>query len=163
MTEKTDKNENDVLGLGLLADMPRTHAESVLKLARAMLRYALWPALATVVAGITVGTLVAGFEGTLGALVGGIVAFASSLATLWLMRRTAAMNPMLVMAAALGGFVGKMLILLVVMMLLGNVDVLHTESLAYTMLAVVVVWAAADAVAFRRTKIPTLIVGTDGE
>lgn len=154
----TDKKDDDEVGLGLLADMPRSHAESVLKLADAMQRYALWPALAVVVAGITVGTLVAGLEGTLGALVGGIVAFASSFATLWLMRRTAAMNPMLVMAAALGGFVGKMLVLLVVMMLLRGVDVLHTESLAYTMLGVVVVWAAMDAVAFRRTKIPTLII-----
>ncbi|WP_233159322.1 hypothetical protein [Actinophytocola xanthii] len=154
----TNEKNEDEAGLGLLADMPRSHAESVLKLADAMLRYALWPALAVVVAGITVGTLVAGVEGTLGALVGGIVAFASSFATLWLMRKTAAMNPMLVMAAALGGFVGKMLVLLIVMMLLTDVSVLHTESLAYTMLGVVVVWAAMDAVAFRRTKIPTLIV-----
>ena len=160
MTEKTDKDETD---LGLLADMPRTHAESVLRLADAMLRYALWPAIAVVVAGITVGTLVAGFEGALGALVGGIIAFASSLATLWLMRKTAAMNPMLVMAAALGGFVGKMLILLIVMIVLGNVSVLHTESLAYTMLAVVIVWAAMDTVAFRRTKLPTLIINSDDQ
>jgi ATP synthase protein I len=154
MTEKTDKDE----GLGLLADMPRTHAESVLRLADAMLRYALWPAIAVVVAGITVGTLVAGIEGTLGALVGGIVAFGSSFATLWLMRKTSALDPMLVMAAAIGGFIGKMLILLVVMMVLRDVSVLHTESLAFTMLGVVLVWAAMDAVAFRRTKIPTLII-----
>lgn len=116
----TKKTENEELGLGLLADMPRSHAESVLKLADAMLRYALWPAIAVVVAGITVGSLVAGIEGSLGALVGGIVAFASSFATLWLMRKTAAMNPMLV-------------------------------------------WAAMDAVAFRRTKIPTLIIDSDDQ
>ena len=155
----TDK-KNDPEGLGLLADLPRTHAESVHKLADAMLRHALWPAVAVVVAGITVSTLVAGLEGTLGALVGGIVAFASSFATLWLMRRTAAMNPMLVLAAALGGFIGKMLVLLVVMLLLGNVGFLQRESLAFTMLAVVVVWAAMDVIAFRRTKIPTLIIAS---
>lgn len=160
MTEKTENQEPD---LGLLTDMPRTHAESVHKLADAMLRYALWPAVAVVVAGITVGTLVAGVEGSLGALVGGIVAFASSFATLWLMRRTAAFNPMLVMGAALGGFIGKMLILLIVMLLLGNVSFLHTESLAFTMLAVVVVWAAMDMIAFRRTKIPTLIISSDDQ
>jgi ATP synthase protein I len=160
MTDKTDEEEVD---LGLLADMPRTHADSVRKLADAMLRYALWPAIAVVVAGITVGTLVAGVEGSLGALVGGVVAFASSLGTLWLMRRTAAFNPMLLMGAALGGFIAKMLILLVVMLLLGNVGFLHKESLAFTMLAVVVVWAAMDMIAFRRTKIPTLIIDSDGD
>ncbi|HEY0453287.1 hypothetical protein [Actinophytocola sp.] len=156
------KDESD-LGLGLLADMPKTHAESVLKLADAMWRTALWPVLAVVVAGITVATLFAGVEGTLGALVGAAVAVASSLATLWLMRKTAAMNVMLVMAAALGGFMAKMLILLVVMLLLRDVTVFHTESLAYTMLAVVLTWAAMDAVAFRRTKIPTLIINSDDQ
>lgn len=161
MRDETEKNSD--ADLGLFADLPRSHAESVRKLADAMLRYALWPAVAVAIAGITVGTLVAGVEGTLGALVGGIVAFASSFATLWLMRKTAAMNPMLVMGAALGGFVGKMLILLIVMVLLRDVSVLHTESLAFTMLAVVVVWAAMDTVAFRRTKIPTLIVQSDDQ
>jgi ATP synthase protein I len=160
MTEKTDREEPD---LGLLSDMPRTHADSVRKLADAMLQYALWPALAVVVAGITVGTLVAGVEGSLGALVGGIVAFASSLGTLWLMRRTAAFNPLLLMGAAMGGFIAKMLILLVVMLLLGNVGFLHKESLAFTMLAVIVVWAAMDMIAFRRTKIPTLIIDNDDQ
>jgi hypothetical protein len=163
MSEKTEKNDTELLGLGLMADMPKTHAESVLKLADAMWHTAVWPVLAVVIAGVTVSTLFAGIEGTLGALVGAAVAIASSLATLWLMRKTAAMNPMLVMAAALGGFVGKMLILLIVMMLLRNVTVFHTESLAFTMLAVVLVWAAADAVAFRRTKIPTLIISSDDQ
>jgi hypothetical protein len=34
-------------------------------------------------------------------------------------------------------------------------------SLALTFLATVLVWAAAEAVAFRRTKIPTVIVDGD--
>ena len=151
--------DDPLLRLG--EEMPKSHADSVRMLADAMLRYALWPALAVVVVGVTVGTLVAGLDGALGAVVGGAVAFASSFATLWLMRRTAAMNPMLVMAAALGGFIGKMLILLIVMMSLRGVSLLHTESLAYTMLGVVLVWAAMDAVAFRRTKIPTLIIDSE--
>lgn len=151
----TDKTEPD---LGLDTDFPRTHAESVRKLADAMLRYALWPAVAVSVAGIVVATVLFGLNGGVAALVGGAVACASSLATLWLMRRTAALNPHFAMVAALGGFVGKMIILLVVMVVLREVTWLHTGSLAVTMLAAVLVWAGAEAVAFRRTKIPTLIV-----
>ena len=79
------------------------------------------------------------------------------------MRKTAALNPMMVMTGALGGFVGKMIVLLLVLMVLREISWLHTQSLAYTMLAVVIVWAAMDTVAFRRTKIPTLIVDSDDQ
>jgi ATP synthase protein I len=135
----------------------------VTRLADAMLRYALWPALATAVAGIVVFGVLYEVRGGVSALVGAAVAFGSSLATWWLMRKTAALNPMLVMAGALGGFVGKMIVLLLVLMVLREIDWFHVRSLAYTMLAVVIVWAAMDTVAFRRTKLPTLIVESDDQ
>ena len=172
MTEMTDKTENNdtvenetptSAELGLPTDQPRTHGEAVTKLADAMLRYALWPAVATVVAGVVLTSVLFGVRGGVAALIGGIVAFGSSLATWWLMRRTAEMNPMMVMAGALGGFVGKMIILLLVLMVLREITWLHTESLAYTMLAVVIVWAAMDTVAFRKTKLPTLIINADDQ
>jgi hypothetical protein len=173
MTDKTDKTENNDTAehdetptsadLGITTDQPRTHGEAVTKLADAMLRYALWPAVATVVAGIVLTSVLFGARGGVAALIGGVVAFGSSLATWWLMRKTAGMNPMMVMAGALGGFVGKMIILLLVLMVLREITWLHTESLAYTMLAVVIVWAGMDTVAFRRTKLPTLIINTDDQ
>lgn len=67
------------------------------------------------------------------------------------------MNPMFVMVAALGGYIGKMVVLLVVMTLLGWVEGIHRESLAFTMLATIMVWAGAEVVAFKRTKIPTIV------
>jgi len=172
MNENTAKTENNdtVAGtdgtvsaedLGIDTDQPRTHAESVTKLADAMLRYAVWPATATALVGIVVASVMYGANGGVAALIGGLVAFGSSLATWWLMRKTAALNPMMVMTGALGGFVGKMIILLLVLMVLREITWLHTKSLAYTMLAVVIVWAVMDTVAFRRTKLPTLIVDGD--
>jgi len=149
--------------LGIDTDQPRSHAESVTKLADAMLRYALWPAVATAVVGIVVASVLYGANGGVAALVGGLVAFGSSIATWWLMRKTAALNPMMVMTGALGGFIGKMIVLLLVLMVLREISWLHTKSLAYTMLAVVIVWAAMDTVAFRRTKIPTLIIDSDDQ
>jgi hypothetical protein len=160
MTEKTEPTAED---LGIKTDMPRTHGEAVTRLADAMLRHALWPGVATAVAGIVVASVLFGVRGGVSALIGGVVAFASSLATWWLMRKTAALSPMMVMTGALGGFVGKMIVLLLVMIVLREISWLHTQSLAYTMLAVVVVWAAMDTVAFRRTKLPTLIVNTDDQ
>jgi len=137
------------------------HAQSVLKLADAMFRGALWPGIATVVIGAVVATVWVGLPGLFGAVVGGVVAFASSLVTLWMMRKTAAMEPMAVMAVALGGYILKVLVLLGVMMLLRNVPGLHVKALAFTMLAVIVVWAAAEFLAFRRTKIPTIIPASE--
>ncbi|WP_425458419.1 hypothetical protein [Amycolatopsis rhizosphaerae] len=143
------------------AQTENPHAQSVLKLADAMYRGALWPGVATVVVGAVVATVVVGLPGLFGAVVGGVVAFASSLATLWMMRKTAAMEPMAVMAVALGGYIFKVLVLLGVMMLLRNVGFLHPKALAFTMLAVILVWAAAEFVAFRRTRIPTIIPASD--
>jgi ATP synthase protein I len=163
MSEKTENPEPSAADLGIRTDSPKTHAETVTRLADAMLRYAVWPAVATVVIGVVVASVLHGVQGGVSAFLGGLVACASSLATWLLMRKTAALNPMMVMTGALGGFAGKMIILLLVMMVLREITWLHTESLAYTMLAVVVVWAAMDMVAFRRTKLPTLIVNTDDQ
>src|SRR5882757_2868441 len=161
-TEKTEDGDTgtDTLAaeLELNSDQPKTHGESVVRLADANLRYALWPGVATVVVGIIAGGVIIGLAGALGALVGGVVACASSLATLWLMRKTSHLQPIVVMGAALGGFAGKMVLLLIVMTVVRPIDWLHTESLAYTMLATVLVWVAMETVAFRRTKVPTLII-----
>ncbi|MEU6642066.1 hypothetical protein ABZ863_05900 [Saccharomonospora sp. NPDC046836] len=143
MTEQTEKRN--------------PHAEQVQRLADAMLRTALWPAVGVVVTGAVVATVWVGVSGLLGALVGGAVAFASSFATLFMMRKSSAMDPMAVMGIALGGYVFKMLVIFGVMVLLRSVDGLHTLSLALTMMAVILVWAGAEMVAFKRAKIPTII------
>lgn len=162
-TEKTEQDqvEPTAADLGIQTDLPKTHGEAVTRLADAMLRYAIWPAVVTAVIGIVVASIMYGARGGVAALVGAIVAVASSLGTWWLMRKTADKNPMMVMTGALGGFIGKMIILLLVLMALREITWLHTRSLAFTMLAVVIVWAAMDTVAFRRTKLPTLIVDDD--
>lgn len=123
-----------------------------------MLRTALVPGLVTVAIGAVAATVLVGADGLFGALVGGAVAFASSLMTLFLMRWSAGLPVMMVMGVALGGFALKMIVLLGVMIAFRGVDALHPLSLALTFLATVLVWAGAEAVAFKRTKIPTVIV-----
>jgi ATP synthase protein I len=121
------------------------HTEALLTLAGAMFRYAIWPSLAVGALGVLVFGLVNGGAGAFGAGVGAALAIASSLLTLFLMRKSANAGPHMAMAASLGGFVLK------------GVDALHPESLGITMIAVVVVAAGAEALAFRRTKLPTII------
>ncbi|HEY0617671.1 MAG TPA: hypothetical protein VGD15_08790 [Kribbella sp.] len=135
-----------------------THAGVVRNLAGAMLRGALIPTVATVVLGVVVFGVWHGLEGALGALVGGVVVCASSLATLWLMHKTAALDVHFVMAAALGGFMLKMVVLLGVMVLLRNIPLLHTQSVAFTMIATILVAAAAEARASKRTRTPNVIL-----
>jgi hypothetical protein len=140
---------------------PNPHATSVLTLADAMLRTALVPGLVTVAVGAVAATVLVGADGLYGALVGGAVASGSSLMTLFMMRWSAGLPAMVVMGVALGGFALKMVVLLGVMIAFQGVDAFHPMSLALTFLATVLVWAAAEAVAFRRTKIPTVIVDGD--
>jgi ATP synthase protein I len=136
---------------------PKTHGEVVLKLADAQLRYQIMLVLPVLAIAVVLSTVLAGLNGLWGSLVGSAVAVASSAFTMWLMRISAHQGPHLVMAAALGGFVGKMVILLVVLTLLGDVTALDRNSLAFTMLAGVIVAAVADGVAFKKTKLPTII------
>jgi ATP synthase protein I len=142
------------------AEQGNPHARSVRKLADAMLRTAFWPALACVILGAVVATWWVGVPGLLGSLLGGVVAFASSLATIGLMRMTSEMHPMAVMTVALGGYLGKMLLLLLVMTLLGGIQAIHVQALAFTMLATILVWAGAEVRAFQKTKIPTIVPGS---
>lgn len=141
-------------------DQSNPHAESVRKLAAAMLRSALWPSIVTVILATVVATFLVGVPGLFGALVGGAVAFASSLLTIVFMRWSAGFHPMFVMVVALGGYVVKMVVLLAVMTLLGGAETLHREALAGTMLITILVWTGAEVYGFRKTKIPTIVPGS---
>ncbi|OZM74167.1 hypothetical protein CFN78_05860 [Amycolatopsis antarctica] len=129
----------------------------MLDLANSMLRTALLPSAATVAAGVLVSTLWVGLPGLFGALVGGGLAVASCLLTILMMRKSAALMPALVMAVALGGYVFKLMVLMIVMTLLRGVEVLHPYALSLTLLAVILVWAGAEVVAYRKAKIPAII------
>lgn len=133
------------------------HTESLLTLASAMFRYAMWPSLAVGVLGVVVFWLVNGGPGALGALIGAALAVGSSLLTLFLMRKSADAGPHMAMAASLGGFMVKLVILMLIMAALKGVDAVHRESFGITMIAVVIVAAGAEAMALRRTKLPTII------
>jgi len=133
------------------------HAQSVLKLANAMLRATLFVVPVVIVIAVVVSTLVAGTHGLYGSLVGGALGLMSSMLTIGMMRFCAKLPPMFVMVVALGSYLLKLMILFGVMFALQGVEALDTYALAFTMVAVVIVAAAAEVRAFQKTKIPTII------
>src|SRR6059058_834113 len=110
MSKDADRNLDEELGL---KKIPATHTDSVLTLADAMQRNVLIFATGTWVLGVLISGLLAGGKGIIGALIGGGIALGSSLGTLWLMRISAPHGPHAGMAASLGGFVGKLVVIFI--------------------------------------------------
>jgi len=142
-----------------VADLPKTHTEALQRLAEAMLRWQAKVMVPALVLAVILFTVLYGTAGLLGAGIGAVAACGSSLFTFWLMRVSAKHGPHAGLAAALGGFIGKMVILLAVFMPLRGVEAVHSYSLAITMLVGILTAAGADMVAFRKTKLPTIILG----
>lgn len=138
-------------------DLPKTHTEALQQLAAAMLRWQARLMVPALVVCVVVFTVVNGTAGLLGSVIGAVTACVSSLFTFALMRVSAKHGPHAGLAAALGGFIGKMIILLVVFTPLRGVEAIHAYSLAITMMVGILVAAGADMVAFRKTKLPTII------
>lgn len=122
-----------------------THELTIQRLAGEMFRAAAWAALGTFVLGVVVSTVIWGAAGLIGSLIGGAIAIASSLATLLLMRKTAALDPMFVMVAAFGGFTGKLIVLLAAVILLRGQSWLEPKALGITLVATVVVTSFLEA------------------
>jgi ATP synthase protein I len=134
------------------------HAAAVLKLAAAMLRFTLIGTTVVAVVAAVLCAVLVGSTGLWGSLVGSAIAIGSALVTILLMRKTAALPPSFVMVAALGGYAIKIMLIFGVMTALRGVEALHVKSLGFTMLVVIMVGALAEFHAFRKTKLPTLII-----
>ena len=144
------------------ADKAVTHELTVQRLAGEMFREAAWAALGTFVLGVVVSAVIWGTEGLSGALIGGGIAIGSSLATLLLMRKTAALDPMFVMIAALGGFMGKLIVLLAVVVLLRGQTWLEPKALGITLAATVVVTSFLEARASKRSRSQMVVPASSG-
>src|SRR5690606_12134006 len=145
-----------------MSGQPTSHADSVRMLAAATLRTGLPPVLLAIAAGAVVAGVLVGPTGVYGALVGGAAALASSLATIGMMRLSGAVRVTWVIRVALSGYVHKLSMLVLVVLVAQGLPAWHTRSLALTFLAAVLAWAGAEVVAFRRAPIPTLLLVDEG-
>ncbi|SER22118.1 hypothetical protein SAMN05216188_10922 [Lentzea xinjiangensis] len=144
------------------ADKAVTHELTVQRLAGEMFRAAAWAALGTFAVGVVVSTVIWGTAGLFGSLIGGVIAVGSSFATLLLMRKTAALDPMFVMIAALGGFMGKLIALLGVVILLQGQTWLEPKALGITLAATAVVTSFLEARASRHSR-SQMVVPASGD
>ncbi|WP_370968174.1 hypothetical protein [Amycolatopsis sp. cg9] len=138
-------------------DQENPHAKVVLQAARAMTKASLLITPPAVLVCIVLFSVLFGLHGFLGSLVGGALAMIASLSTLGLMKFSAGQDPMFVMVIALGGYVVKIVLLFGALTLLKGVTALHPLSLGITMIVAILLAAAAEFAAFRKTKIPTII------
>ena len=138
-----------------------THETVVRRLAGEMFRGAMWAALVTVAVCLVAWTVVAGVTGFVSALIGGVIACLSSVGTLVLMRKTAALPVQFVMVAALGGFLGKLILLVAVMFLLREFPSLHVNALALTTVATIVVTTFLEVRASKRSR-SQMVIPTPG-
>ncbi|GLY54441.1 hypothetical protein Lesp01_80970 [Lentzea sp. NBRC 102530] len=144
------------------ADKAVTHELVVQRLAGEMFRAAAWATLGTFVVGVAVSTVIWGTPGLFGSLIGGAIAIVSGLATLLLMRKTAALDPMFVMVAALGGFMGKLIVLLLAVILLRNQSWLEPKALGITLVATVLVTSYLEARASKRSRSQMVVPASEG-
>ncbi|MFC6093324.1 hypothetical protein Q5530_28805 [Saccharothrix sp. BKS2] len=138
-----------------------THEKVVQRLAGEMFRGALWAALGTIAVAAVVWTVLAGVPGLVSSLIGGALACLSSVATLLVMRKTAALPLQFIMIAAFAGFLGKLVLLVVVMLLVRRFPVLHDDALALTMVATIVVATFMEVRASKRSR-SQMVVPTPG-
>lgn len=124
--------------------LPVGQEQTLLALAASMLRGLVAASVPTGVAAVAVAGLLEGLPGAISAAAAVVLVVLVSLFTLWLMRRTAAKEPGAVMMAIFGGYVQKMIFLLVGLFGLGAVDGVHRMSLALTTLVMLIAITAAE-------------------
>jgi len=120
-------------------------------------------ALTSVVAAVAVVLCAAlgGSKGAYGALIGVGVVTAFFAISIIVVSRAARINPMAMMVAALGTFLGKMIAFLIVLALLRHSTAFNGKMLGFTALACILAWSASQVITSMKLKM--LYVEPDGK
>jgi ATP synthase protein I len=120
-------------------------------------------ALTSVVAAVAVVLCAAlgGSKGAYGALIGVGVVTAFFAISIIVVGRAARVNPMAMMVAALGTFLGKMIAFLIVLALLRHSTAFNGKMLGFTALACILAWSASQVITSMKLKM--LYVEPDGK
>lgn len=132
--------------------------DTVLRLATAMLRPALWSTLLVGLLALIGFTVIAGLPGAEGSVAGTLLVVACCWLNIAVMRRTATSQPRVVMAAALGGYCAKFVLLLALLAVLPDTDLFDMRAFGLSVLAAVAVWTTAELVGFVRAQVSTVTI-----
>ncbi|WP_137993323.1 hypothetical protein [Streptomyces vilmorinianum] len=111
------------------------------------------PAAATGAIAAVISGVVAGGKGAIGAVLGCVLVLAFMGIGLVVLQRTAKSLPHLFQAMGLMLYTAQILLLFIVMALLKNTTWFDFKAFAFTLLAVTIVWIAAQARAYMKAKI----------
>jgi ATP synthase protein I len=120
-------------------------------------------ALTSVVAAVAVVlcAVLGGSKGVYGALIGVGVVTAFFAISIVVVGRAARINPMAMMVAALGTFLGKMIAFLIVLALLRHSTAFNGKMLGFTALACILAWSASQIITSMKLKL--VYVEPDGK
>ncbi len=121
--------------------------------AGAMWRGGALPAAAGMALVVLISTLW-GWRAVLGALLGAVLLLLAFRVPTWLMRRSAALSPVAVMALSLAGFAALVLLLGVVLVGLGDAEWFSGVAVAASLIVGAVLFAAGQLRAVSRLRIP---------
>jgi len=118
-----------------------------------VLRSAAIPVAVTAVVVVAASAALAGGKGLLGAAFGVVVAAAFYASTLIVLGRVSQSHPLLFMNAALGTYLGKIIVLGVLLVTLQDVTVFDGKAFAWSILLSALVWSAVEIRAFTKQKV----------
>jgi ATP synthase protein I len=113
-------------------------------------------AVPTAVAGaiaVVLCSVLVGLKGFTGALIGSVIVLAFFSATILIISRVAQKQPELLLGYAMLTYLGKILVLAVLMIAFKHTTLFHFRAFGFTMLALTLVWLAAETRAVLKTKI----------
>ncbi len=113
-------------------------------------------AVPTAVAGaiaVVLCSVLVGLKGFTGALIGSVIVLAFFSATIIVLSRVAQKQPQLLLGYAMLTYLGKILLLGVLMIAFKHTTLFHFRAFGFTMLGLTLVWLAAETRAVLKTKI----------
>ena len=109
-------------------------------------------AVAGVIAVVLCGVLV-GVKGFVGALIGSVIVLAFFSVTIVVISRVAQKQPQMLLGYAMLTYLGKVFFLAALMIAFKHTTLFHFRAFGFTMLALTLVWLAAETRAVLKTKI----------
>src|ERR1700742_2316471 len=105
-------------------------------------------------AAVVICAVLGGSKGAYGALIGVAVVTAFFAISIIVVGRAAKVNPMAMMVAALGTFLGKMVAFLIVLALLRHSTAFNGRDLGFTALACILAWSASQVITSMKLNMP---------
>jgi ATP synthase protein I len=118
-----------------------------------LLRGAAVPTVAAGAIAVVLCSVLVGLKGFTGALIGTVIVLAFFSATIIVLSRVAQKQPQMLLGYAMLTYLGKIMLLALLMIAFKHTSLFHFRAFGFTMLGLTLVWLAAETRAVLKTKI----------